>query len=413
MTDTHGADHIPTGDEPSGSDGGPAPLPTPTAPGRPSAAEPPAGPWRSIVEDRLQAVRAAGRWRAYRDLDALGPRGRLVDGDRAVVTFAGNDYLGLSAHPTVIAAAHEALDRWGAGTGGSRLVTGTRPIHRTLERELAAWKDTDQAVVLPTGFVANLAVLTALGGPGTRIVSDERNHASIIDGARLAKADVRIWHHGDLDALDRLLAEESGPTLVVTDSVFSMDGDVADLASIGAICRNHGALLVLDEAHAVLGPHPEAGDLDGVEVIRVGTLSKALGSLGGFVACSAPVADLIVNVARPGIFTTALTPADSAAALAALRIVRSPEGDALLAQLRHLVDRVRPGHPSPIIPVILGGEDRAVAAAASLLEQGLLVPAIRPPTVAPGTSRLRVTLCATHTDAEVDRLLAALATLPS
>jgi len=371
------------------------------------------GAWAGLIADRLDAVRASGRWRAYRDLDALGPRGRLVDGDRPVVSFAGNDYLGLSAHPAVIAAAHAALDRWGAGAGGSRLITGARPIHRELEAELADWKQTEAAVVLPTGFATNLGVLTALGCPGTRIISDERNHASIIDGARLARADVAIWRHGDLAELDRLLAADDRPTLVVTDTVFSMDGDVAHLAALGAACRRTGALLVLDEAHAVLGPHPEPGALAGVEVVRVGTLSKALGALGGFAACSRPVADLIVNVARPGIFTTALSPADAAAALAALRIVRADEGRALVDRLRTLVDRVVAGHPSPIVPVILGDEDRAVAAAARLLEQGLLVPAIRPPTVAPGTSRLRVTLCATHTDAEVDRLLAALAALHS
>ncbi len=371
-----------------------------------------AGPWAERIAARLEGVRAAGRWRSYRDLDSIGPRGRLVEHDRPVVTFAGNDYLGLSAHPAVMAAARQAIDRWGTGAGGSRLVTGARPVHRELEEELADWKGTDRAVLLPTGFAANLAVLTALGDAGARIVSDERNHASIIDGARLARADVSIWRHGDIDALDRLLAADDRPTLVVTDSVFSMDGDVADLAALGASCRRHRALLILDEAHSVLGPHPAIGDLDGIELVRVGTLSKALGSLGGFVACSTVVADLVVNVARPGIFTTALSPADAAAGLAALRVLRSAEGEALVARLRDLVDRVRPGHPSPIIPVILGAEDRAVAAAAELLEQGLLVPAIRPPTVAPGTSRLRVTLCATHTDAEVDRLLTALAAYP-
>lgn len=361
--------------------------------------------WADRIEDRLDAIRADGRWRSPRNFDALGPRGRLVETETEVVSFAGNDYLGLSAHPAVIEAAKAALDRWGAGSGGSRLVTGARPVHQDLEAALADWKGTDRAVLFPTGFAANLGALTALGTPGTRIISDERNHASIIDGARLARAEVAIWRHGDLDALRHLLADQSVPTIVVTDTVFSMDGDTLDVAAVAAECRRTGALLVLDEAHGVLGPPPTPSDLAGLEVVRVGTLSKALGSLGGFVACSDRVADLLVNVARTAIFTTALSPADAAAALAALRIVRSDEGAALIGTLRGHVDRVRPDHPSPIVPIVLGSEERALAAAAHLLDQGLLVPAIRPPTVAVGTSRLRVTLCATHRPDEVDRLV--------
>ncbi|MCB0975911.1 MAG: 8-amino-7-oxononanoate synthase [Acidimicrobiales bacterium] len=366
--------------------------------------------WSDLIGRRLDAIREAGRWRQYRDLDARGPRGRLVAEERAVVTFASNDYLGLSAHPAVAAAAHEAIDRWGTGSGGSRLITGARPVHRDLEEELADWKGTDRAVLFPTGFATNIGVLSALATTGTRIVSDKLNHASIIDGTRLARADVEIWRHGDLDGLTELLRGDDRPTIVVTDTVFSMDGDALDVAAVADRCRDTGALLVLDEAHAVLGPHPSAEDLAGVEVVRVGTLSKALGALGGFAACSGSVADLLVNVARSSIFTTALSPADAAAGLAALRILRSPEGERLIARLRSHVDRLRPGHPSPIVPIVVGDEDEAVARSAALLELGLHVPAIRPPTVPVGTSRLRVTLCADHTDEEVDRLLAALAT---
>ncbi|MCB0970611.1 MAG: 8-amino-7-oxononanoate synthase [Acidimicrobiales bacterium] len=362
--------------------------------------------WPAWLDQRLEAIEQEGRWRAHRTFDAVGPRGHL-DG-REVVSFASNDYLGLTAHPAVVAAAHEALDRWGAGSGAARLVTGTRPIHAELEAELAEWKGTEAAIVLPTGFATNLGVLTALGGPGTRIVSDELNHASIIDGARLARADVAIWPHGDLDGLDRLLAEAPGRALVVTDSVFSMDGDAADLDAVAAACRDHGALLVIDEAHAVLGPDPSPSTFEGVEAVRVGTLSKTLGALGGFAAGSRRVIDLLVNTARSAIFTTALSPADAAAARAALAIVRGPEGTELRARLRHHVDALAPGHPSPIVPVVLGDEDAAVAAAATLADQGLFVPAIRPPTVAPGTSRLRVTVSAAHTDDEVARLRAAL-----
>jgi len=219
-----------------------------------------------------------------------------------------------------------------------------------------------------------------------------------------------VYRHADLDHLAKLLAEVDGPALVVTDSAFSMDGDVADVGGLAELCATHGALLVLDEAHAVLGPDVDAAGA-GVPLLRMGTLSKALGSLGGFVAGPRSYVDLLVNRARPFIFTTAPTPADVAAALAALRVVRSAEGTALVARLRSHVDRLRPGHPTPIVPVILGEEAAALEAADRLLAAGLLVPAIRPPTVPPGTSRLRVTLSAAHTDDQVERLVAALAAL--
>jgi len=203
--------------------------------------------------------------------------------------------------------------------------------------------------------------------------------------------------------------------VVVTDTVFSMDGDVADVDALVAVCAEHEALLVLDEAHAVTGPRvdPAAAASRGVTVLRMGTLSKALGSLGGFVAGPRRHVDLLRNRARPFIFTTAPTPADVAAALAAVRVVRSAEGDALVARLRAHVDRMRPGHPTPIVPVVIGAEAAAVAAAEGLLARGLLVPAIRPPTVPPGTSRLRVALSAAHEPEQVERLVAALADLPA
>ena len=370
-----------------------------------------AGDWSSWLDGRIATIRDEGRWRSHREFDALGPRGTLrhVDGTRyEVVSFASNDYLGLSHHPATAAAAHEAIERWGTGSGASRLVTGNRPVHEELEQALAAWKGTERAQLFPTGFATNLGVLTTLGTAGVRIVSDELNHASIIDGARLARAEVAVTPHGDLGALERCVTDAPGPVLVAVDTVFSMDGDALDVAPVADICRRHGALLLLDEAHAVLGPSPSAEDLAGVEVIRVGTLSKALGSLGGFAACSRQVGDLLVNSARSAIFTTGLSPADAAAALAAVAIVTGPEGDDRRAMLRRHIDRVRPGHASPIVPIVLGDERRAVAASDALLDRGLLVPAIRPPTVAPGTSRLRVTFSAAHTDDEVTHLLHAL-----
>jgi 8-amino-7-oxononanoate synthase len=368
--------------------------------------------WDAWAESETNAIRTAGRWREPRSLDAKGPQGSLADDThsgpgREVVSFASNDYLGLTAHPAVIAAAHEALDRWGAGAGSARLIVGSRPVHTELEHELAEWKASQRAALFPTGFATNLGVITTFAGAGVLVCSDELNHASIIDGCRLARADVAVYRHRDLDHLAALLRDRGARrALVVTDTVFSMDGDLADVDALLGLCAREGALLVVDEAHAVLGP-----DLDApadVEVLRIGTLSKTLGSLGGFVAGSARSIALVENVSRPYIFTTAPTPADTAAALAALRIVRSREGDELVRRLRGHVGRLRPGHPSPIVPFVCGEEQRALDAARALLDDGLLVPAIRPPTVPAGTSRLRVTVSAAHTHEQVDQLLRAL-----
>jgi 8-amino-7-oxononanoate synthase len=374
-------------------------------------------PWDDRIRASLAQVVDEGRWRAPREFDALGPTG-LLEGGR-VVSFASNDYLGLSLHPAVVEAAQRALARWGAGSGASRLVTGSRPVHSELEHELADWKGTEAAVTFPTGFAANLGVLCTLGGPGVRILSDELNHASIIDGCRLSRSALAVYRHRDMGHLEELLSDGAPmPTIVVTDSVFSMDGDVAPLNELVKLCRRHHALLILDEAHAVLGSDlpPDPGSTR--MVVRVGTLSKTLGSLGGFVAASRDIVDLMVNRARSYIFSTAPTPADAAAALASLRVLRSAEGAALTGRLAALIDRVAEagfapaGHPSPITPVVLGSEQAALSASAALLEDGLWVPAIRPPTVPVGTSRLRVTLSAAHSDHHVSRLLQALALLP-
>jgi 8-amino-7-oxononanoate synthase len=366
--------------------------------------------WREWADTQAANIRGAGRWRAPVDLDAAGPEGKLGPDGRAVVAFASNDYLGLTQHPQVIAAAHAAIDRWGTGAGAARLIVGSRPVHSELEAALADWKETEAAVLFPTGFAANLGVITTFGGPGTLVCSDELNHASIIDGTRLARGEVAVFPHCDLRALDDLLRRRAAGrrALVVTDTVFSMDGDVADLHALVELCAHHDALLVLDEAHAVLGPELPPVPAGAPGVLRVGTLSKTLGSLGGFVAGPRPLTDLVVNRARSYIFTTAPTPADAAAAGAALAVVRSAEGDRLRARLRANVAALRPGHPSPIVPVLCGDEDRALAAAAALLEQGVLVPAIRPPTVPVGTSRLRVALSAAHTPAQVELLREAL-----
>lgn len=361
--------------------------------------------WNQWAHDELAGVRRDGRWREMVVYDSAGVTGQLQG--REIVTFASNDYLGLANHPQVRAAAHAAIDRWGAGATASRLIVGTRPVHLELEAALAQWQRAERALVFPSGFSANLAVLTTLGTRGTTIFSDALNHASIIDGCRLAAAEVRIFRHADVDRLADLLAATSGPKIVVTEAVFSMDGDVAPLRALAELCASHQALLIVDEAHAVLGPEMPA--MEGLDLLRVGTLSKTLGALGGWVAGSRAIIELLVNRGRSFIFTTGLSPADAAAGLAALRIYCSAEGQALRARLRHLIDDFTPGHPSPIVPVILGADEVAVSTARRLLEDGLWIPAIRPPTVAVGTARLRIALSAAHTDAMLRHLKAALA----
>lgn len=361
--------------------------------------------WTQWAEDQLTSISHSGRFRQCVAFDGLGPAG-LVNG-REVVSFASNDYLGLTQHPRVREAAHAAIDRWGTGAGASRLVTGTRSLHRELEDELARSHGAERALVFPTGFSANLGLVTTLGVEGATLFSDQLNHASVIDGCRLAKAATVVYRHLDMDHLESLLKSTPGRKIILTETVFSMDGDVAPVAELVRLADRYGALLVLDEAHAVLGPDVPS-ELGGAEILRMGTLSKTLGSLGGWVCGPRALIDLLVNRARSFIYTTGLTPADTAAALAALRISVGEEGHALRARLRRLVDKIRPGHPSPIIPVVLGPEAAAVAASAALFEHGIHVPAIRPPTVPAGTARLRIALSAAHDDSMLDRLISAL-----
>jgi 8-amino-7-oxononanoate synthase len=326
-----------------------------------------------------------------------------------LVNFASNDYLGLSAHPRVIEAAQRAAGEWGTGAGASRLVTGTRPVHERLEESLASYWRAEAAVVFATGYQANLGVLATLGArEDAAILSDRLNHASIIDGARLAKAPVMIYEHCDVDHAAALLREARSAgrhPIVVTDLVFSMDGDTAPIQELGDACAKVGALLVVDVAHAVLGPDITLEDgrtYRGAEVLVVGTLSKYLGSLGGFVCGAAPLVQLLVNRARSLIYTTALSPCDAAAALAALEVLEGSEGRELLAGLRERVDSFtgelwgRQGWPSPIVPVVVGDDSLCVELSGRLESEGFLVPAIRPPTVPEGTARLRVSLSSSH-----------------
>ena len=385
-----------------------------------------------FIRETLEDLKAHGLYRRLTEIgSAAGPHVEI--GGRRVLQFASNNYLGLANDPRVREAAIRAVERWGWGAGASRLVAGHTEAHAHLEADLAAFKHAEAALVFPTGYMTNLGVVTALVGRGDLVLSDRENHASIVDAAHLSGAHLVRYAHADAAAAARAIesrAGKSGPPddrqsgrpLLVTDTVFSMDGRVAPLADLAALSRRAGAMLVLDEAHAtgLLGPTgaglAEALGLEGGVTASVGTLSKALGGIGGFVAASREVCDLLVNRARPFNYSTALPAAACEAARAALAIVRAePErrgrvldlADGLRSRLRERgfdagADR------TPIVPVLVGEPERALALAAGLLERGIFCPAIRPPTVPRGTSRLRVSLTAEHTEEDVARLVAAL-----
>lgn len=364
----------------------------------------------------LEEVRGAGLERRLRLIESEQGPAVTIEGKRYLL-FCSNNYLGLATHPDVVAAAQTALDRYGASAVSSRLISGHMAAHADLEETIVRWKRVEAALVFSTGYQANVGVLTALLGPDDVVLSDALNHASIIDGCRLSRARIAVYRHNDLAHLAERLAETAGARrrLVVTESIFSMDGDRAPLADIADLCERFGAWLMVDEAHAagVFGPGGAglAADCGVTErvAVHVGTLGKALGSFGAYVAGSQKLIDLLVNRARPFIFTTGLPPASAAAARAAIEVVqREPERArglleraALLGtELRRAGLRV-PHVDSQIVPVLVGEADRAVAVGSRLLDEGVYVAAIRPPTVPPGTSRLRVSLMATHTDADI------------
>ena len=368
------------------------------------------------IAQRLDELEAAGLRRRTRLVS--GPQGaRVVLDGRPVLMLCSNNYLGLADHPRVREAAADAAMRWGAGAGGSRLVSGTMTIHQRLEERLAAFKGTEAALLFGSGYLANLGVIGALADAGTVVCSDELNHASIIDGCRLARGRTAIYAHGDVEHLRWLLDEApERRAVVVTDSVFSMDGDVAPLAELSALTAARGARLVVDEAHATgcVGPDgrgavAEAG-LDGEEhIVVVGTLGKALGAYGAFAACSPAVRELLVNTARPFIFSTAPPPPAVAAALAALDLLE--EQPERVAQLQANAGTLRDelaregfdvaGSSTQIVPLVVGEAAQAMAICEAALEHGVFAQAIRPPTVPEGTSRLRLAVMASHTKAEL------------
>jgi 8-amino-7-oxononanoate synthase len=376
------------------------------------------------AREDIDSLSARGLRRFLEPLDS--PQGALVRlGGEMLVNFASNDYLGLASSPTVRAAAAAALEVHGVGSGASRLVVGDTSAHQRLEARLASFERSEAALLFNSGFAANLGTIQALVGPEDAVFSDALNHASLIDGCRISRARVVVYPHADVDALERaLVSTPARRRLVVTDSVFSMDGDHAPLRELVALCRAHGAALLVDEAHAtgVLGSRGaglcEELGLEHAVDVRMGTLSKALGGLGAYICASRPVVELVLNRARPLVFSTALPAALCAAAEAAVDIVE--HDDALRARLWRNIRRFSDGlrslgfaaEPrSAIFPVIVGEPSLALEASRALRARGLLVKAIRPPTVPEGTSRLRFCLSAAHTEGHVDLALQGLRSL--
>ncbi len=368
-----------------------------------------------FARDKLAQIEAADLTRCL-VATTRGPGARAGRLGRERIAFCDNDYLGLSQHPAVIEAAVRATKDMGAGAGASRLVTGNGPLYAQLEGRLARLKGTEAACVFGSGYLANIGIIPTFASAGDLIVGDEWMHACMHAGARLSRAEVKTFRHNDIEDCARLLRAhrgDAGNCLIATEGVFSMDGDRAPVAELAALARKHDAWLLVDDAHAlgvINGGRGSGFDDDGnrVEIdLAMGTLSKAVGSYGGYVAAGKAVVELLVNRARSLIFTTGLPPGVLAGADAALELI---ETDAALtalplARARAFTDALglAPAQ-SAVVPLILGDEVRALEASAALLDAGFIVTAIRPPTVPPGTSRLRFTFSAAHSADDVARL---------
>ena len=375
------------------------------------------------IHERLEEIRGRGLYRKLRCVS--GPQGPrvLLDG-RPVLLLCSNNYLGLADHPRVREAAAEAAMRYGAGAGASRLVSGNMTIHRRLEEQLAGFKGAESCLLFGSGFLANTGVVSALAREGDVVFSDALNHASIVDGCRLAKAETFVYDHCDTDHLEWGLRQAGGrAALIVTDGVFSMDGDVAPLRRIVELAQRHDVRVMVDEAHGTgcIGPQGRglvaAEGLEQEVDVIVGTLGKALGSYGAFVLCEAEMAEYLINTARTLIFSTALPPPAVAAAQAALELLR--EQPRRVDKLQRNASALRealtgegfdlPGEETPIVPLIVGSAEAALDACQRALEQGVFAQAIRPPTVPEGSSRLRLAVMASHTKSELRDAAAVLA----
>jgi len=377
-----------------------------------------------FLDRKLAEIKSQNLYRTLQTVDCEQVSTIILDGHE-VLNLSSNNYLGLADHPALKRAGKEALDRYGCGSGASRLISGNMTPHLELERRIASFKGTEAALVFNTGFMANLGIITALVGPGDVVYSDALNHASIIDGCRLSRAKISVYRHCDVDHLEAALkcAPAAAQKLIVTESVFSMDGDIAPLKELVELAERHDAMVMVDEAHAtgVIGPKGAgvvaALGLGDRVMVQMGTLGKALGVFGAYAAGSAKLVELLINRSRSFIFTTSLPPVVLAMACAAIDIVETePERQCALRrnseQLRRgLVDLgyVLGDSRTQILPVIVGDEHDCMKLAGFLLEQGIYAQGIRPPTVPPGTSRLRVTTMATHTEEQLAQAVEAFA----
>ncbi|MGA2801273.1 MAG: 8-amino-7-oxononanoate synthase [Verrucomicrobiota bacterium] len=378
------------------------------------------------LSERLDALRAQGLHRETRRVDSSQGT-RIQIGGQTLLNFSSNDYLGLANNPLLKEAAIRAVEKFGAGSGASRLICGSLAPHHELEETLAAFKNAEAALGFSSGYAAALGTICALLGKDDIIILDKLVHACVVDAARLSGAKIRVFAHNNLNGLEKILKwvkkqrVTNTRVLVVTESIFSMDGDAAPLREIAALKEKYGVWLMVDEAHATglygktrRGLAEEFGVSDRIE-IQMGTLGKALGASGGFICGSRMLIDFLVNRARSFIFSTAPVPAAAAAATAGVHLIQSPEGETRrkllwtrVGELKSEIGNRESEIPSAIIPVLIGDEARAVAISAALREQGIFVPAIRYPTVARGQARLRLTLTATHTPDDISQLVAAL-----
>jgi 8-amino-7-oxononanoate synthase len=374
-------------------------------------------------QDVIRQLKADGLFRSLRRVepDPLGRSGRLMIEGRSVILLASNNYLGLADHPRVKEAAAAAIQRYGFGSGASRLISGNASPHAALEERIARFKRTEAALVFSTGYMANLGILSCLIPSEGLLVADRLCHASLIDGCRASGCRLRVYEHGDTDQLERLLAKRPAgqPSVIVTDGVFSMDGDIAPLPALVEIARRHGAAVFVDDAHAtgVIGKNGhgtvEHFGLEPQSVIQMGTLGKALGGFGAYAAGSRVFIDYLINKAKTFIYTTALPPAVAAAALAAFDVMEEePEIRERLWRNRNYYaaglkslgfDTLN--SETPIIPILIGDSRSAVTFSERLLDAGVFAPAIRPPTVPKGTSRIRTTVMATHSRDDLDYVL--------
>jgi 8-amino-7-oxononanoate synthase len=364
----------------------------------------------SLLSGEISSLKEKGRYRSLRRVSGPQDAEIVIDGARRL-NFSSNNYLGLANHPAVVAAFVDTAGRYGVGSGASRLICGHMDVHAELEDAVARLKGTEAALTFSSGYLANLGILSTLCGPGSTVFSDELNHASIVDGCRLARTRVEVYRHGDVSHLEELLRRSRAKRkVVVTDGVFSMDGDIAPLPDLAEAKDRHGAMLVVDDAHAtgVLPPHGRGtadhfGLRAGVD-LQMGTFSKALGTYGAYIGTTRAVVEYFINKCRPFIYNTSLPPAIAGATLAALDLLSGePERieslwrnqEAFREEMAARGRRVT--SPTAIVPVLVGGDEETMAVSRSLFDRGVFVHGIRPPTVPEGTGRLRLTLMATHT----------------